>query len=316
MTGFVKLYGDRLLGSSLMDEAIEARWLFMCLLGKADENGYVRCQTVGAAARLANLTEDQAARALEALSSPDPKSTTPDHEGRRILHVEGGWTVVNHSKYREMRTERQIRNAGYQTKHREKDRLIRQERQQESGKGSVSLSASVSGEEKNEPAGAGSRDVVAVTGIPCPDAGVAGFHRGGTRPNGSLRGGQEERPEPDGELRTGVRPGTARPPLSPGDRGEFRGDPPEGYRRAGPPNPFVQGRRETLELELQSLVRREAELTDRDGAEVMAEVSHYEGARTSKLNPATMSDDRLLNSLLDARARIKRLEEKRERPKP
>jgi len=51
-------------------------------------------------------------------------------------------------------------------------------------------------------------------------------------------------------------------------------------------------------------------LTNRDGAEVMAEVSHYEGARTSKLNPATMSDDRLLNSLLDARARVKRLEEK------
>jgi len=56
-------------------------------------------------------------------------------------------------------------------------------------------------------------------------------------------------------------------------------------------------------------VGREAELTDRDGAEVMAEVTTYEGAKRSKLNAATMTDDRLLNSVLDARARVKRLEE-------
>ena len=88
-------------------------------------------------------------------------------------------------------------------------------------------------------------------------------------------------------------------------------------RTGAPTNPLIpKGGRPKLESELCQLVQREAELTDRDGAEVMAEVSHYEGARTSKLNPATMSDDRLLNSLLDARARVKRLEEKHERPKP
>lgn len=74
-------------------------------------------------------------------------------------------------------------------------------------------------------------------------------------------------------------------------------------------NPLVAGRRPELEMELLRLVRREAELTDRDGAEVMAEVTSYEGARTSKLNPASMSDDRLMNSVLDARARVKRLED-------
>jgi len=83
--------------------------------------------------------------------------------------------------------------------------------------------------------------------------------------------------------------------------------------RHAPANPLV-GDRAAKEIELLALVRREAELTNRDGAEVMAEVSSYTGARTSKLNPAAMSDDRLLNSLLDAKARVKRLEASHGRP--
>lgn len=83
-----------------------------------------------------------------------------------------------------------------------------------------------------------------------------------------------------------------------------------GGENGGPrSNPLI-GDRVERERELNALVRREAALTDRDGAEVMAEVATYHGAKTSKLNPAAMSDDRLLNSLLDARARVKRLEVK------
>lgn len=88
-----------------------------------------------------------------------------------------------------------------------------------------------------------------------------------------------------------------------GDRGMGEG----GFGRA---NPLITGKRPGLEVELLRLVQREAELTDRDGMEIMAEVTSYEGAKRSKLNPATMSDDRLSNSVLDARARVKRLEEK------
>lgn len=79
-------------------------------------------------------------------------------------------------------------------------------------------------------------------------------------------------------------------------------------RPSSPANPLVSGQRPSLEVELLRLVRREAELTDRDGMEVMSEVTGYEGATRSKLNPATMSDDRLANSVLDARARVKKLE--------
>lgn len=84
--------------------------------------------------------------------------------------------------------------------------------------------------------------------------------------------------------------------------------PSENPDRVAPANPLVAGRRDKLERELQTLVAREAKLTDRDPIEVMSEVTHYKGASMTKLNPATMGDDRLANSVLDARARVKELE--------
>lgn len=143
--GFVKIYGDRLLGSSLMDEALEARWMFICLASKANADGFVRCQTTGTAARLANLTEEQAQRALDVLSSPDPRSTSPEHEGRRILRVEGGWFVVNHRKYRDLRTETQVRKAARQKRWRESHKAsTRDARDARETQVSASASASVS----------------------------------------------------------------------------------------------------------------------------------------------------------------------------
>lgn len=235
--GFVKLYGDRLLGSSLMDEAVETRWLFLCFAAAADETGYVRCQTIGNAARIANLTHDQARAALDALSSPDAESTSPDEDGRRLVRAEGGWRVVNHGKYREMRTERQVRNAEYQAKH----RLISKASKKESAEVSASLSVvsvSVEGGGGGDPAAA-----PATAPVPAPF-----------------------------------------------------------YRPPGPANPLVAGRRADLERECLALVREVAAVTGEDPVEVIAQASGYKGAATTKLNPATMSDDRLANTVRDLRA--------------
>jgi len=90
----------------------------------------------------------------------------------------------------------------------------------------------------------------------------------------------------------------------------------EGGVGGGRANPLM-GERPKRESELLQLVAREGTLTNRDPVEVMCEVTGYEGARTSKLNPASMTDDRLLNSLLDARARVARLEKREvERGRP
>lgn len=101
MTGFVKLYGQQLLGSSLMDEDVSTRWLFIFFCASADANGFIRCQTTSAVARMAGISYEQAEHGLQVLSSPDENSTSPDEEGRRIVRVEGGWRLVNYQKYRD-----------------------------------------------------------------------------------------------------------------------------------------------------------------------------------------------------------------------
>lgn len=55
-------------------------------------------------ARIANVKEDEAKEALETLSSPDPHSKDPDHEGRRIKKVPGGYRILNYFKYRNIKS--------------------------------------------------------------------------------------------------------------------------------------------------------------------------------------------------------------------
>lgn len=84
-------------------------------------------------------------------------------------------------------------------------------------------------------------------------------------------------------------------------------------RGDGPPaNPLIgPGERPKLETECLSLVRRLSALTGEDGVDVMARASGYEGAKTTKLNPASMSDDRLLNTIRDLRADVAAEEKRR-----
>jgi hypothetical protein len=65
-------------------------------------------------------------------------------------------------------------------------------------------------------------------------------------------------------------------------------------------NPLVAGRRVELEREALQLCREEAEASGRDGFEVMADASRYKGK--SVVNPASMSDDRLIHTVLELRA--------------
>lgn len=97
---------------------------------------------------------------------------------------------------------------------------------------------------------------------------------------------------------------------------------PEPAAAGGPrANPLVGGRRDDLEREALRLCREIAALTNEDGETVMARASHWRGSR--KLNPADMTDDRLLNTVIDLRAEAARLKgepppetEKAERPPP
>jgi len=116
--GFVKLYGDRLLRSTVWactDPATKVAWI--TLLAMADETGAVYGSIPGLA-KFAGITLEQAIAALDYFASPDPHSQSPEYEGRRIESVEGGWRILNYGKYREYRTRKQAQAAKRVARHR------------------------------------------------------------------------------------------------------------------------------------------------------------------------------------------------------
>ncbi len=99
-----KLFAD-VFSSSILEEPLHVRYLWMSMIALADEEGVVD-MTVGALARRVNLSPDETGRAIEILAAPDPESRTPDKDGRRIEqireHTTWGWRLVNHARYRSM----------------------------------------------------------------------------------------------------------------------------------------------------------------------------------------------------------------------
>lgn len=96
----------QMLDGSIVEEPIGLRWLWVCLLMLADEDGTIE-MTPAAIARRINMPLAEVESGLERLCSPDPQSRTTTDEGRRLRAIPGkpwGWTLVNHAKYRGMRS--------------------------------------------------------------------------------------------------------------------------------------------------------------------------------------------------------------------
>jgi hypothetical protein len=89
----------------------------------ADSRGRVFGSIPGIANR-ARISVDAARIAMTTFLSPDPDSRTPVAEGRRIETIDGGWRLINHEKYREIRDQESIREAKrrYINKRREEER--------------------------------------------------------------------------------------------------------------------------------------------------------------------------------------------------
>jgi hypothetical protein len=121
MAGHVKIYGNKLLKSSVWvgtDKATKICWV--ALLAMADKHGIVLSSLPGLA-KEAEVTVQEAGAAIKMFLSPDPYSSTPDLDGRRIIEVDGGWQLVNHQKYRDFRTEKQVKDAERKRRQRERD---------------------------------------------------------------------------------------------------------------------------------------------------------------------------------------------------
>jgi hypothetical protein len=97
--GFTKL-DSGIVQSSIWSESLATRVLWVTMLAMANHVGFVGASRSGLV-RTANIPEDDFDEALVCLSSPDPDSRTPEHDGRRIEKIDGGWNILNYRKYRD-----------------------------------------------------------------------------------------------------------------------------------------------------------------------------------------------------------------------
>lgn len=80
------------------------------MLAIADKNGEVQASVPGLA-RIAGVPVDDCRKAIKKFLSPDPDSRTKDDQGRRIEDIDGGWSLLNFQKYREMASKEDTKNA-------------------------------------------------------------------------------------------------------------------------------------------------------------------------------------------------------------
>lgn len=118
---YVKVFGS-ILDSSVWHESLTTKVLWLTMLVMADEDGVVGA-SVGGLAKRAGITREECEQGLAVFLAPDPDSRSRAFDGRRIEKVDGGWLVLNHGAYREIRTKRQRREAARQQRHREKIKL-------------------------------------------------------------------------------------------------------------------------------------------------------------------------------------------------
>src|SRR5882672_4790195 len=103
MAHYTKLW-SHILNSTIWNEDDQTRLVWITMLALSDMGGYVAGSIPGLAHQ-ARVPLPACEKALITLKSPDLYSRTKEHEGRRIVEVEGGWTILNYEKHREAAAE-------------------------------------------------------------------------------------------------------------------------------------------------------------------------------------------------------------------
>lgn len=90
----------------------EALVTFQQLIVLADQDGCVDL-TIPAIVRRTTIPQHIIEKGIAVLQLPDPDSRTPDDDGKRIVrlseHRNWGWRIVNHAKYRAIRSDEERR---------------------------------------------------------------------------------------------------------------------------------------------------------------------------------------------------------------
>lgn len=100
---FTKLFSS-ITTSSIWNEDNNTRIVWITMLAMANKEGYISA-SVGGLAHEARVDREDCEKALEVLKSPDKDSRSKEFDGRRIEVIDGGFQLLNHAKYRAMRSE-------------------------------------------------------------------------------------------------------------------------------------------------------------------------------------------------------------------
>lgn len=92
----------KILDSSIWLESTSTRLVWLTMIAAMDENGFTQFASVANLSHRARVSPEEAQAAVDCLEAPDPNSSDPDNEGRRIEKVPGGWMVLNAGKYRDL----------------------------------------------------------------------------------------------------------------------------------------------------------------------------------------------------------------------
>ena len=98
MSGYTKLFSSILM-SSIWEESMETRLVWVTMLALADQHGHVD-GTVRSLSRVSRVTIEQCQSALDCLLGPDADDRSGVLDGRRLVSEQGGWGIVNHATYR------------------------------------------------------------------------------------------------------------------------------------------------------------------------------------------------------------------------
>ncbi len=142
---YVKLF-TQILESTIWTESLETKILWITMLAKSDADGLVDC-TVPGLAKLAGISIEECESGLDKFRAPDKYSRTQESEGRRVVDVEGGWVLLNYTKYREIASKERKREMTRKRveKHRDSKKPVTPvKRKKAKSNGSRSASASAS----------------------------------------------------------------------------------------------------------------------------------------------------------------------------
>ena len=117
---FTKLFSS-ITESTVWCEPAHTRLVWITMLAMADRKGRVWASVPGLANR-ARVPLEDTEKALATFLAPDRYSRTPDHEGRRIEPIDGGWRLLNHEKYRDMRDEEVRREQNREAQERKRSK--------------------------------------------------------------------------------------------------------------------------------------------------------------------------------------------------